>query len=317
MPSLSKAQALAGAGKFGEAESYLREGLTETSDVRNWLVLGRILEQEGKTPEALQLYDIARARLPEHSPGHVFYGIAALDTGDLDAAHEAINQVLARQPANDIALSYAALIALRRGDDERGLAIFREHGITDNRAFRVRLTEWMESEWLKSGRFFGPRALEIGEIPAKGSARRAQKHFYAKRYVEMLRELDGAAHAEFPDQSVLFACAIGCEMLFDYERALDYLGRAREPDSDWPDTLIATRGRNLIRMGDFTDGASDLGRVMMVGPEDFGCNYYLGVLCLAHGEQSKARQLFARAHTQYLIDTLEFQYWQIERALGL
>jgi hypothetical protein len=44
-------------------------------------------------------------------------------------------------------------------------------------------------------------------------------------------------------------------------------------------------------------------------------NYYLGLLCLAHGESSSARRLFLRAHTQYLVDTLDFQYWQMERAL--
>jgi Flp pilus assembly protein TadD len=104
-------------------------------------------------------------------------------------------------------------------------------------------------------------------------------------------------------------------MLCDYERALEYLSRVKEPEADWPDALTAARGRSLVRLGDFLEGANDLARVLAVGPEDYGTNYYLGLLCQAHGERSRARQLYLRAHTQYLIDTLDFQWWQMERAL--
>ncbi|MGI8907517.1 MAG: tetratricopeptide repeat protein [Candidatus Sumerlaeaceae bacterium] len=316
MVSLARAQRLAGRGKLDAAEAYLRSALVDGANVRNWLVLGRLLEQGGRAENALHVFDDARVRYPNQAPAHLFYGIAALDLGYVEDAAASFARVLEMQPGNDVARSYAALGKLMQGDDDAAVSTFRTFGISDNRAFRVRLTEWMESQWLANGRFFAQHALEFpSDPPAKTSTRRAQKHFYAKRYAEMLRELEPAALASHPDQSVLFACALGSEMLFDYQRSLEYISRVTEPESEWPDAILATRARSLLRLGDFPAAAADLARVLTVGPEDFGSNYYLGVLCLAHGEHASARQLFMRAHTQYLVDTLDFQYWQMEQAL--
>lgn len=310
---------MAANGKTAEAEAYLAQGIDDAKDVRQGLVLGRILGQQGRTEDALRIYEQMRVQFPQHAPAHLFCGIALLDLRRVDDAVAAIARTLELQPQNDVALSYLALSRLIQGDDEGALRGFRRDGVSDNRMFRVRLTEWMETEWLGKGRFFAQQRLGIAtdKVPAKTSTRRAQKHFYAKRYREMLTELESASRADNPDQSILFACALGAEMLFDYERALDYLSRVKDSEAEWPDALTAARGRSLVRLGDFARGAADLGRVLTVGPEDFGSNYYLGVLCLAHGERHQARQLFLRAHTQYLIDTLDFQYWQMERALGI
>lgn len=315
--NLGRTQRLAAQGNFDSAEEQLRGA--QTADVRAALVLGRILEQQGRTEEALAAYDQARTQFPQHAPAHLFYGIAALDLARVPEAETALKRTLELQTQNDVARSYMALCWLMQGEDDAAINNFKLYGITDNRMFRVRLTEWMETEWLTNSRFFAQRSVQMPAepAPAKTSTRRAQKFFYAKNYVPMLHELDAATRADRPDQSVLFACALGAEMLFDYERALDYLGRVKEPDSQWPDALVAARGRNLVRLGDYMAGATDLARVLAVGPEDYGTNYYLGLLCLAHGERARARQLFLRAHTQYLIDTIDFQWWQIERGLGV
>jgi tetratricopeptide (TPR) repeat protein len=317
LSALGKAQLLASRGKFVAAEQLLHS--SASSDLRAPLVLGRILEQQDRTPDALASYDQARVAHPEHAPAHLFYAIAALDLNKVAEARQALQRTLELQPRNDVALSYSALCDLMTGNDDAAVTNFRTHGITDNRAFRVRLSEWMELQWLANGRFFAqaPVSLPGTPSPAKPSTRKAQKHFYAKRYAEMMHELDAATRLDMQDQSVLFACALGAEMLFDYERALEYLARVKEPESEWPDALIAARGRSRVRLGDFAGGAGDLGRALAVGPEDYGTNYYLGLLCLAHNERSRARQLLLRAHTQYVIDTIDFQWWQIERALGL
>jgi tetratricopeptide (TPR) repeat protein len=208
--SLSKAQRLAAKGRIEEAEAYLSPALAETSDVRAWLVLGQMLEQQGKPESALEILDKARSRFPDHAPAHLFYGIVALDLGRGGETEAALSQVLALQPENDVARSYIALCWLKQGKDDAALSLLREHGINDNRAFRVRLTEWMESQWLDSGRFFAHRTvvLPAEPPPAKSNSRRAQKHFYAKRYPQVLWELDSATRAEQADDSVLFACAI-------------------------------------------------------------------------------------------------------------
>ena len=83
----------------------------------------------------------------------------------------------------------------------------------------------------------------------------------------------------------------------------------------FPDHLLALRGRCLVRMARFDEAAWCFNRTMMIGPEDFGVNYYLGVICLRHGDTTNARACFRQAYTTYHVDTLEYQLWQLERAL--
>jgi Flp pilus assembly protein TadD len=112
----------------------------------------------------------------------------------------------------------------------------------------------------------------------------------------------------------VFACAIAAEMLFDNERALDHIAVIGDGE-EMPDPLRAARARNLLRLGEFARAAEDLNRVLIIGPEDYGVNYFLGVLCLSHGRAAQARNLFLRAHADYMVDTLEFQFWQMQQAL--
>lgn len=350
--SLGYAQKLLDAGEFDKAAAVLgADSGPDATDPRRPLVLARIEDARGNRDLALDLLDRLRTARPDYAPGHLFFGIISSDDGRPEAAAAAFDRVLELQPANDVARSYRALAHLQLGEDDAAAAIFRGHGFNDNRMFRVRLTEWMELQWLEKNRFFAQRpampppagdsvsapvppvfapgerdagsdaATEATPPRAPGIVRRlriesrASRLFHARRYPEMLQVLEPLARVPDPDDGVLFTCAFGAEMLHDYDLALEYLGRLPQETAQWPDALLAARGRLLVRQRRFREAAEDLNRVEVIGPEDYGANYYFGVLCLAHGERAHARRLFFRAHTQYLIDTLETQWWQIEQAL--
>ena len=280
------------------------------------------MDARGDSPSARETLDRTARDLPSNVPAQVFSGVAALDAGDAPAAEAAFARALALQPQNDLARAYRALSLLHLGDEKEGVATLHAHGFSDNRMFVVRLTEWMEMQWLREGRFFAPRALApLQPRPAPGgwlgrvaSERRAERHFFAKRYRGLLEELDAQARAARPDPDIVFACAIAAEMLCDNELALDYISTLGDGD-DLPDPLLAARARNLVRLGAFAEAANDLNRVLIIGPEDYGVNYYLGVLCLSHARPQQARTLFLRAHADYMVDTQEFQFWQMQQAL--
>ena len=103
-------------------------------------------------------------------------------------------------------------------------------------------------------------------------------------------------------------------MLRDYERAWDYLTKLPDPEG-LPDIVLGLRARCLLRLRRFDEAADVVNRVLTIGPEDFGSNHVMGVLCLAFGRRGRARAFFRTAHTQYMIDTLEIQQWQLEQAI--
>ena len=318
--SIRSAQILLARGEQDAAEAALASA--PSGDPRAAFVRSRILDARGESRAARDTLERTAQDLPVNVPAQLFAGVAALDAGDAPAAEAGFARTLALQPDNDLARAYRALALLHLGREQEGVAILRAHGFSDNRMFVVRLTEWMELQWLVAGRFFAPRAIEPPEprpaprgwLARRASERRAERHFFAKRYRELLGELDAQAHAGRPDPDIVFACAIAAEMLFDNERALDHIAVIGDGE-EMPDPLRAARARNLLRLGEFARAAEDLNRVLIIGPEDYGVNYFLGVLCLSHSRPAQARNLFLRAHADYMVDTLEFQFWQMQQAL--
>lgn len=315
MSRLVKAQRSLHRGDYPAAKAALGDPWA-SQDIRLALVLGRIEGAENGPAATMEVLQEARTRRPNHAPAHLEYAVAAWDAGQFDQTQTALEQVLALQPENDVALSYHALALMQAGEMGAARAILRKHGFSDNRMFRVRLTEWMEQEWLVNGRFFAQRAAPPAPAPRRPSLRRAQRFFYAKQYEKVLSEVEPLYAGKPEDEGLMFASALAAELLHDYERAISHLGTSWTAEEDkWPDALRALRGRCRLRVRDFAGAAADFGKVLILGPEDFGLNYSLGVLCLAHGEQPRARDFFRRTHTDYMVDTLEYQFWQMEQAL--
>lgn len=248
---------------------------------------------------------------PDAAPGHLFRGIELWDDGERAEALGAFDVVLGLQPKNDLARSYRALCLLAGGESGEAAAVWRKHGFSDNAMFRVRLVEFVEGEWLVSRRFMG----EVSglDLPQGDSApRKAIKRFYRRDFMGMMRYL-----SEPPvfDEVEAFLGATACEMLRKHEKARAYLEGLRPRRAEWPDALVAMDGRLKVREGKIEDAGREFASIVVMGPEDFGMNYYLGVICLAYGLRNESRQYFLRAFTQYMVDTLEFQWWQVEQAL--
>lgn len=290
------------------------------ADVRPALERARDLIASGEPAAARAELDRAIADAPGNPTPHLFHAIASWDCDDALAAEQSAAVVLRAQPANDLARSYRALALMALGRPDEGRAIFRAHGFNDNPDFRARLSEWVESQWLEHGRFFGTRALTIPAEPRAGllgrlmATRRAEKLFFGHRYAELLAMLDGRIRRDRPVLEELYACALAAEMLRDHDRAWDYLSLLPGPE-DLPDVVLGLRARCLLRLRRFDEAVADVNRVLTIGPEDFGSNHVMGVLCLAFGQRRRARGFFRTAHTQYMIDTLELHQWQLEQAL--
>ena len=186
--SIRSAQIMLARGEPDAAEAAL--ATAPPDDPRTAFVRARVMDVRGDSPTARETLDRTARDLPSNVPAQVFSGVAALDAGDAPAAEAAFARALALQPQNDLARAYRALSLLHLGDEKEGVAILHAHGFSDNRMFVVRLTEWMETQWLREGRFFAPRALApLQPRPAPGgwlgrvaSERRAERHFFAKRY---------------------------------------------------------------------------------------------------------------------------------------
>lgn len=315
--SLGKAQKLLEAGRFEDAEAALHYGAGK--DPRLKIVLSRVRTAEGKPEDALAVLREGITEHPDHAPTRVFEGITLLDAGKPIEAEKAFRRVLEIQPGNLVAQSYLGLTLMQLGRDEEALAEFRKNGLNDSTPFLVRLTEWMELQWLETGRFFGPVSVETppaGDKKIRNAEHKARNAFFSHKYMEVIRLLAPQAQGEKANPDFAFACGVSCEQLSDWPQALMWLDRVGE-DKDIPDAYRAARARSMLRMRKFDEAAELLASVLMIGPEDYGVNYYLGVLCLAHGEKERARQLFFRAYSDYLVDTVEYQFWQIQRALLL
>lgn len=251
----------------------------------------------------------ANKQPPHEAPRHLFTGIDHWDAGDAASALAEFDAVLQLQPKNDLARSYRALCLLASGN--HAADNWRSHGFSDNAMFRVRLAEFVESTWLRNGSFMGESALQV---PPSGQSapRKALRKFYKRDFAGILN------HVTLPpvmDELEVFLAGTALEMLRHYCAAVEYLDPLKERRNEWPDALIALAARLNVRTGNIAEAAKDFARIVVLGPEDFGSNYHMGIVCLAYEKRDEARQYFLRAFTDYMVDTLDFQWWQLEQAL--
>jgi predicted Zn-dependent protease len=314
---IAKAQDLIARGELDEAERAVLP--VDAHDPRRALVMANIYAARGEAERALGELDKARDLHPEHAPVHLRFAIQGYDMDQYAEASAALSRVLELQPKNELAWSYMALCHFALKQDVQAQEIFSTHGFSDNRDFMVRLTIWIEEQWLHHDRFFAQRSLNDSIFDSskatrtRVSGRKAEKLFFAKKFPEMLRELAPELEKADSGEEELFASALACEMMCDYQRALQFLARLRN-ESEENDSVRAAHARCELRLRHFDLAADQLGQVLIIGPEDYAINYYLGVLCLAYNERERAKGLFRRAYTDYLIDTLEYQFWQIQHA---
>lgn len=317
--ALSKAAKIASRGKWQEACAFLELAEKTNSDPRLPLQRGVILTEAGQPQAALSLLESLVAKHESFPPAYLFAGIAAWDTRDHDKARALWSKGRELAPRNELLGSYWALAQYAAGKDEQGRQYFGSAGFASNRGFLVRLTQWVEEQWLLKGCFFAPQDDLIETVtPASGTRqhllRRAVRAFRARDYISFLAIMQSESVAGKMDTEDLFACAIACEMLSAYSKALEFLDRIPEQEQS-ADPVLAARGRCFVRLGRYEEAMDCFERVLIIGPEDFGLNYYLGVLCHAHQQHDRAREFFHRAYRDYLVDTLDYQFWQIRRAL--
>ena len=312
--NLSKPQRLLEKGNPAKALALL-PSRGAAADPRIEILRARIAEQQAGAAEAESVLAAASSKFPQNAPVALFRGIYLLDDRRPAEARDEFRRVVALQPKNQLAESYLGLALLESGDSVEGHKALLDSGFTDNHMFRVRLAEWMELEWLKSGRFFSDRLAAVPE-DKKSSARTALRNFYKRRFPQMAQALGPPGTA---DELVCFLGGIAHEMLFHYSLAGSYLQPLLDKAGadGLPEPLAAATARMAIRRGEFARGAKPLSEILILGPEDYGINYYLGVVCLAYGRKQEARRQFVNAFTSYAIDTQEFQWWQILHALKL
>jgi len=309
--NLCKPQKLARQGNY-EAALQLLSGAANSADPRAELLLARTLLSAGKAEEGIQALQSLTARLGQYAPGHLFYGVALWDAGEIATAADKFNRVIELQPGNDLAHSYKALCCQARGDSTAAVEIWKIQGFSDNTDYRIRVIEFVEKAWLFDQSYLGPLPFAEPSAFKKASERKALASFYRRDFAAVLQHI----HPPPTDKELsAFLGATAHEMLRNYSGAAAYLEPLLPRREEWPDALIALNGRLLCRAGRFSEAASELARVLIIGPEDFGMNYYLGVISLAFGKGAEARNFFRRALTSYMVDTLEFQWWQIEQAL--
>jgi tetratricopeptide (TPR) repeat protein len=78
----------------------------------------------GRLPEAIETCRAGLAYHPEYLSAHVTLGRALLETGDLQAAEEALSRVHAAAPENLTAIKGLAEIHHRRGEHQAALALY-------------------------------------------------------------------------------------------------------------------------------------------------------------------------------------------------
>lgn len=309
--NLTRPQKLLAAGKHAEAEAALPSP-GKSADPRVELIRARIRAESGNRDDAaVILQNIAESR-PDFAPAHLFNGINLWDTGKVEDAQDSFGKVLNLQKTNDLARSYLALCLLALGQDQPAANLWREHGFSDNAMYRVRVAEFVELEWLHDQDFMGECEPEAQIQKYKPSLRKALRQFYRRNFTSMLAHLPGPGT---DNELEAFLAATGHEMLKQYSVAQSYLDPLIGRRVEWPEPLIALNARLKLRRGEIAPAAREFAEIVVMGPEDFGINYYMGVVFLAYGKREEARQHFLRAFTNYMVDTLEFQWWQIEQAL--
>lgn len=308
--SLTLSQKHLEAGRYAEAAAAL-PAAGSGADARVDLLHARICLAEGRADDARRVLAENLARFPDNVPTLNALGVALWDAGYCAQAEATFAQVVALQPGNDLARSYGALCLFAQGRQEEAARVWAEHGFCDNVMFRVRVVEHVEWAWITEGVYLTERpALPVER--EKASAAKAQTKFYKRDFRRMLTYIPPAPA---PDELSAFFGAIAHEMLMEYTSAEEYLDELRPRRDEWPDPLVALNARLLTRRGRLAEAATELAQVLIVGPEDFGVNYYLGVICLAYEKRAEARQYFIRSLTNYMIDTLETQWWQMEQIL--
>jgi len=300
------------AGKWADAEAALPP-VGSSKDPRFDLLRGRIKSDIGDTASAITIFEAIWKRFPGYAPARLFQGMALWDTGQTTAAGIAFDDVLQLQRHNDLARSYKALTLVANGESEAAAAIWKAYGFSDNRMFRVRTVEFVEMSWLQTGAYMGNVTCSEPIERTRLSDRKALSRFYKRDFQGMLKHLPPAPTEK---ELAAFLAATGHEMLKEYDEARKYLESLEPSRADWPDQVVALEARLLTREGRLADAAQAFAKILILGPEDFGTNYYLGVICLGYGKKAEARQYFLRALTNYMVDTREFQWWQIEQTLS-
>jgi predicted Zn-dependent protease len=297
--------------------AYLAEAEASDRDPRVRLRRAILLLDHEHVEEACAALTQLIETQPAYVPARLYLGIALLEANKPREAAMTLKCAVEQAPQNELVRAYLGLAELMQGHFAEAQTIFSKSGYPANLGFLVRLTMWTESQWLEKGTPLGPVTLGLFESAPSASSysrRAAIQAFRKKNYREFLTMVAPGVLGTSASVDELYACAIACEMLCAYEEALRFIERLAEKESN-ADPLLAARGRCLVRLGRYNEALECFERVLIVGPEDFGLNYYLGVLCLAHRQKGRSRDFFHRAYRDYYIDTSDYQLWQIQRAL--
>lgn len=315
---LRRAEKLVARGQWAEACNLLENAEKCESDPRLALRRAAILIETEQPELALSILETLIEKEPSYIPARLYAGIAAIEANQPQRAERIFKSAMALAPTNEVVACYWELTQLMAGNISGAQKILSRRALPANSSFLIRLTLWVEREWLERGRFFAPAALNFFDVlspPNKRFSKRAASAAFRRRNYQQFLELAApiVKNANAPSE-LLFACAFACEMVNGFHDALSLLDRLA-PEDQQADPVLAARGRCLVRLGHYYEALDCFEKVLIVGPEDFGLNYYLGVLCLAHGEEKRSRHFFERAYRDYFVDTFEYQYWQIQQAL--
>lgn len=315
---LRQAEKLLARGQWAEACSLLEDAEKCDSDLRLALRRAAILIETDQAELALSVLETLVEKDPSYIPARLYAGIAALESNQVRRAEGILKSAMVLAPNNEIVSCYWELTQLMLGKVSSAQKLLSSRAMPANTGFLIHLTHWVEKEWVERGRFFTPvefSFLDVSFPPNKRFSKRAALGAFRKRnYQQFLELVAPVVSSANPPSELLFACAFACEMLNGFRHALSFLDRL-EPEDQQADPVLAARGRCLVRLGQYYEALDCFEKVLIVGPEDFGLNYYLGVLCLAHGEEKRSRHFFERAYRDYFVDTFEYQYWQIQQAL--
>jgi len=321
--ALRSASRFAKDGDYARACEILSQAEQRSRDPRLTLQRANILLGANLPHEARELLEGFVNEYPASAVGHLFLGIALFDCGEFTLAEREFGATQEIDPSNELVRGYRALAQVASGGFEEGYASLSRMGFPSNTGFRIRLTQWMEEQWIESGRFFSPRSVlehlrsSASETSCRWRTRtKARKLFARRQYEEFLRSMVPLLETKRIQPSDLYACAIALELLCDYRAALELLDRLDSQDREL-DPVRAARARCLIRFGQYESAIPLIEKILVIGPEDFGINYYLGLLSLAQEDVSRAREFFRRSYEDYLVDTLDFQFWQIQHALAV
>lgn len=309
--TLTSAQKLLNSGKPADALALLPPA-DRSTDPRLEILRARIQTELGQEADAAATLSAAIDRYPDHPPLHLFKGIALWDLRQPTEAMTCFEVVLRFQKHNQQAASYIGLCQLGLGQHDKAAETFRKSGFSDNTMFRVRTIEFVESAWLRDRSYFYERPDAPRETVAKFTQSKALRAWYARRYGDVLKYVSSEPTS---NDLEAFLAASSLEMLGHYSAAEKYVVPFEPQKAEWPEPFIALNARLLVRRGEIAEAAKEFAGVVIMGPEDFGINYYLGVICLAYERQAEARKYFVRALTNYMVDTIDFQWWQVEQVL--